>query len=117
MSAREQIISALATVDGLVPSDASPNSPVAGAAWPRWVQSTYSGKLHYLTVSTYDVCVVLPAGQAETTVESADGFVDTVADALLKVGTIEYVAPVAFQFDSGTTMPGIQFRFTPLTCD
>lgn len=117
MTARAQIIAALENVTGLIPGEASPNSPVAGAAWPRWVQSRFNGKLHYVAVSEYDVCVVLPAGMAETTIDAADGLVDSVADALLKIGTIEFCQPVSFTFDEGTTMPGIQFRFTPLVCD
>jgi hypothetical protein len=116
VTARQNIIDALATVTGLNPGDVPPHSPVAGAAWPKWVQSRFTGKLRYSTVSDYDVCVVLPAGMMETTVESADGLVDVCAAALLKIGTIEYVQPVGFTFDDGTTMPGIQFRMTPLIC-
>lgn len=115
-AARDSIVAALATVEGLSPVQTPPASPVAGAAWPKWIQSRFGGKLHYTTVSDYDVCIILPAGMQETAVEAADGLVDVCADALMKIGVIEYCQPVMFTFDSGNAMPGIQFRMTPLVC-
>src|SRR5262245_32566293 len=116
MNGRESIVSALATVTGLTPGLSSPSSPVAGAAWPKWVQSRPAGKLHFVMSSEYDVCIVLPAGMQETSVEAADGLMAQCAAALLKIGTIEYCQPVMFTFDEGTAMPGIQFRMTTIVC-
>lgn len=117
MSAREAIKSALATVDGLIPTDTTPNAPTPGATWPRWVQTRFTGKLAYVPVSDYDVFVVLPAGTNEVSVEAGDGLMVTVSEALYKIGTVEYCQPVTIQFDDGHTMPGLQFRMTPLVCD
>lgn len=115
-TARDAIKDALATVVGLIPTDTTPNAPTPGAAWPRWVQTRFSGKLAMVAVSDYDVLVVLPAGTNETTVESGDGLVVTISEALMKIGTVEFCQPVALTFDEGTTMPGLQFRTTPVVC-
>jgi hypothetical protein len=113
---RDVIGEALATVPGLIPTDTTPKAPTPGAAWPRWVQTTFAGKLHRVAVSAYDVLVVLPAGTNEITVESADGLMEDIATALMKIGTVESCQPVALTFDEGTTMPGLQFRCTPVVC-
>jgi hypothetical protein len=64
-------------------------------------------------VSDYDVFVVLTAAAMETTVETADGLLPQVAEALGKIGTVRIANPVAIQFDEGSTMPGFVVRVTP----
>jgi hypothetical protein len=117
VSARDEIKAALATVPGLIPTDTTPKAPTPGACWPRWVQSRFTGKLRFLPTSDYDVLVVLPAGASEVSVEAADGLMAAVAAALLKIGTVDYCQPVSLTFDEGTTMPGLQFRTTPVYCE
>lgn len=116
MDPRGRIVEALGTVVGITATETVPPAAMAGAAWPTWVQSQFNGKLHYTVSSQYDVIVVLPAGSLETTVEAAGGLVDEAGEALMKIGTIEYVQPVNVAFQDGQTMPGIRFRMTPLVC-
>lgn len=117
MSGRTRIVEALATVPGLNPSVTNPDAPVAGSAWPVWVIARYlAGKLSRPWANDYDVLLVLPAGYAATTVESADGFLPVVAAALSRVGVVQTAEPVAIQVADSSTMPGLRIRVTPREC-
>ena len=109
---RAKLVAALATVPGLLASSSVPDQATAGAAWPRWVQTTYSGRLCELSVHEYDVVVVLPADYAATTVDQGDVFRDLVAPVLNRVGSIAYAEPTLVAFNDNQTMPGIRFRVT-----
>lgn len=117
MSARDDLVTALATVPGISALTTSPDAPVAGSAWPRWVQTRYvGGKLHLIAVNDYDVYAVLPNGAEAATVEQGDGLLPMLAAALLPVAAIDFAEPVSIQFDEGQTMPGIRIRLTPKNC-
>lgn len=117
-TAREAVVDALATVEGLEAFPTMPATPTAGAAWPVWAESHYrTGKLAHPIAHTYDVRVLLPAGTLPDTVDAADGLIEAVMGALSKVGTVETVGPVLVVFETNqATMPGITARVTVATC-
>lgn len=107
---RAAIVAALNAVTGLVGTSSAPDQATAGAAWPRWVQTTYAGHLCTLAKDQYDVLVTLPAGYAATTVDEGDSYRDTVAMALVHLGRVAYAEPVSIAFADRQTMPGLRFR-------
>lgn len=109
---RAALIAALATVNGLTPGPYAPDVATAGAAWPRWIQTTYQGHLCAVAKDDFDVYVVLPADYIETTVDQGDAFRDVVAPALTSAAVVNYAEPVAIQFNDNQTMPGLRFRVT-----
>jgi len=109
-STRGAIVAALEAVTGLHGYTSAPDQATAGAAWPRWVQSTYDGPLATLARDQYDVLVTLPAGYAADTVDEGDRFRDVVALALIRLGRIAYAEPVSIAFQDRQTMPGLRFR-------
>lgn len=110
--ARQTLVDALETVPGLSAGISAPDVATAGAAWPRWVQSTYDAKLCAPTSDQYDVIAVLPGDYATTTVESGDELRDLIEPALWRVAAITYSEPIAVQFNDRQTMPGLRFRVT-----
>lgn len=115
---RQAVVDALATVDGLTPTPAMPDSPQAGSAWPVWVESRYrAGKLSRPFVPTYEVRVILPAAYHPDTVEAGELLADQVAAALSKVGDVDVAEPVTVVFEQNqTAMPGVMARVTVATC-
>jgi hypothetical protein len=109
---RASIVTALSLVPGLTAYSTTPDQAVAGAAWPRWVQTTYDGPLCSLARDQYDVLVTLPADYVQHTVDQGDGYRDTVAMALLAVGTVQYAEPVQINLDDQQAMPGLRLRLT-----
>lgn len=106
---RAAIVDALNTVDGLTGYHTTPDQPVAGAAWPRWTETTYNGPLCTLARSSYDVLITLPADYVADTVDQGDGYRDVVAYALLTVGTVASAEPRTLTFGD-TAMPGLLLR-------
>ena len=107
---REAIVATLDGIEGLTGYSLAPDQATAGAAWPRWVQTTYDGALCTLAKSSYDVLVTLPGDYAEHTVDQGDAFRDTVALALIRLGRIDYAEPVGITFGDSQTMPGLRLR-------
>jgi hypothetical protein len=104
---RGRIVAALGAIPGLVSYASAPDQATAGAAWPRWVQTTYAGNISTLAASAYDVLVTLPADYAGTTVDEGDSFRDVVGLALVRLGRVAY----AERFQSPNdrqTMPGLR---------
>lgn len=113
---RSAIVAALDAIDGLTGYPLVPDQATAGAAWPRWVNTTYDGPLGTLSRSSYDVLVTLPADYAATTVDQGDAFRDVVALALLGIGErVEYAEPVQVTFADRQTMPGLRLRLVITT--
>lgn len=111
-STRAAIVDALTTVSGITPYPVVPDQVTAGAAWPKWVQTTYDGPLCRLTRDTYEVLVTLPAAYVATTVDQGDAFRDAVIPALRQVGRVEFAEPVSITFGDKQAMPGLRFRLT-----
>lgn len=109
---RAALVGALSTVPGLVAASNAPDVATAGAAWPRWIQTTYAGRLCSVAVDEFDVYVVLPGDYIDTTVDQGDAFRDLVEPALAPVAVIAYSEPVAVQFNDNQSMPGLRFRVT-----
>jgi len=111
-STRAALVAALATVSGITPYPVVPDQATAGAAWPKWVQTTYDGPMCHLTRDTYEVLVTLPAAYVATTVDQGDAFRDSVVPALRRVGRVEFAEPVTITFGDKQAMPGLRFRLT-----
>jgi hypothetical protein len=109
---RGAIVAALDDVAGLTAYRVAPDQATAGAAWPRWVQTTYDGALCRLAKDTYEVFVTLPGDYIEHTVDQGDAFRDVVALALINLGRVEYAEPVQIQFQDQQAMPGLRLRLT-----
>jgi hypothetical protein len=109
---RAAIVAALTTVDGVTAYPVVPDQATAGAAWPKWVQTTYDGPLCRLTRDTYEVLLTLPAAYVATTVDQGDTFRDAVIPALRQVGRVEFAEPVSITFGDKQSMPGLRFRLT-----
>jgi hypothetical protein len=95
-----------------------PDTPDAGAAWPVWAESRYTGgKLSRPLTHTYEVRVILPAAYHPDTVDAADGLVEQVCAALSKIGAVDVAQPVSIVFEQNATqMPGLLVRVTVATC-
>lgn len=109
---RAAIVAALNGITGLTGYPVAPDQATAGAAWPRWIQSTYDGPLCTLARDSFDVLVTLPAGYLETTVDEGDRLRDVAALSLQLVGRVEYAEPVSIAFADRQTMPGLRIRLT-----
>lgn len=108
---RSALVAALASVDGLTAYPTAPDQATAGAAWPKWIQTLYTGgHLCELAVTTYDVLVTLPASYVAVTVDQGDSFRDVVATALRDVGRVESAQPAQITFNDRQTMPGLRLR-------
>jgi hypothetical protein len=112
LSARGDLVAALASVEGLVAYRTAPAQATAGAAWPKWVQTTYDGHIDTLGRDTYEILVTLPASYAEQTVDEGDGFRDVVAFALMPVARVTFAEPAQITFNDRQTMPGLRLRVT-----
>lgn len=107
---RSALVAALATVPGLTAYPVAPDQATAGAAWPKWVQTTYDGALCDLARDTYEALVTLPADYVETTVDQGDAFRDQVAFAVMSVGRVEFAEPIQITFQDKQAMPGLRLR-------
>lgn len=112
---RQSLVDALGAVPGLVAGHNAPDVATAGSAWPRWVQTTYAGRLCSVAQDEFDVYAILPADYIATTVDQGDQFRDLIEPALTPVAVIAYSEPVAVQFNDNQTMPGLRFRVTSRT--
>lgn len=109
---RAAIVAVLGAIPGLTAYPVAPDQATAGAAWPRWITSTYDGPLDTLARDQFDVLVTLPAGYLGTTVDEGDSLRDVVALALQRIGRVNYAEPVSIAFADRQTMPGLRLRLT-----
>ena len=107
---RAAIVAALGAIVGLTAYSSAPDQATAGAAWPRWIQTTYDGPLCTLAKDQYDVLVTLPGDYAPATVDDGDSYRDTVGLALVRLGRVVFAEPVSIAFADRQTMPGLRFR-------
>lgn len=108
---RAALVAVLATIDGITAYPVAPDQATAGAAWPKWIQTLYTGgKLAVLAVDTYEVLLTLPASYLAVTVDQGDAFRDVVSDALRPVVRVESVEPAQITFNDRQTMPGLRLR-------
>jgi hypothetical protein len=107
---RAAIVAVLAAIPGLVATSSAPDQATAGAAWPRWIQTTYDGPLCTLAKDQYDVLVTLPGDYAPATIDDGDSYRDTVGLALVRYGRVVFAEPVSIAFADRQTMPGLRFR-------
>ena len=107
---RATLTAALGTVPGLTASPSIPDQATAGAAWVKWIQTTYTGNLETPGIYSYDAFLVLPAEYMAETVDQGDDFLAAVVPALWPLAVVEYAEPVAIQFNDRQTMPGLRLR-------
>lgn len=107
---RAALVAALDSIDGLTGYPVAPDQATDGAAWPKWVQSVYSGRLCDTRLDTWEVYAVLPGSYAPTTADQGDALRDLVAPVLGRFGPIDYAEPVAIAFNDNQSMPGLRFR-------
>lgn len=114
---RQAVVDALATVTGLTPTPAMPDTPDFGSAWPVWAESRYrDGKLARPLVPTYEVRVILPASYHRDTVDVGEELAEEVCAALSKIGSVDVAQPVQVVFEQNQTqMPGLLVRVTVAT--
>lgn len=111
-ASRESLVAVLEGIEGISASSSAPDQATAGAAWPRWVQTTYDGHLCTLARDTYEVLVTLPGSYLEETVDQGDAFRDLVGLELAKVARVQWVEPVSITFGDRQSMPGLRYRLT-----
>lgn len=109
---RQALVGALGSVQGLTAYPSAPDQATAGAAWPKWVQTTYTGHLCDAAADTWEVFATLPADYAPQTVDEGDQLRDLVAPVLVRLGPVEYAEPVSISFQDNQAMPGIRLRMT-----
>lgn len=109
---RALILATLETVPGLSVTPSAPDVAVAGAAWPVWRQTLYTGRLCEPGTHAYDVFAVLPGDYAATTVDDGDRLRDALVPALARVGHVDYAEPIYLTFNDNQTMPGVRVRVT-----
>lgn len=117
-AARQAILDALATIEGVTPYPSMPDVATAGAAWPSWTETTTTrAKLAHALTRTYEVVVVLPADYLPETVDEAEGFDAELAAVLLTVGPFDRITPAMVTFDDNNAMPAIQISgLIPRVC-
>jgi hypothetical protein len=109
---RAALVAALDSVEGLTGYPVAPDQSTAGAAWPKWVQTTYAGRLCDTHVDTWEVYAVLPGDYLPTTADQGDALRDLMAPVLARLGPIEFAEPVSIAFNDHQQMPGLRFRLT-----
>lgn len=107
---RDALVAALASVEGVTAYPVAPDSATAGAAWPKWITSTYGGAVGSLPRDTYECLLTLPAAYTATTVDEGDRFRDQMVFAVWELGTVEFVEPAQITFNDRQTMPGLRLR-------
>lgn len=107
---RDALVAALASVEGVTAYPVAPDSATAGAAWPKWIQSTYDGTLGALPRDIYECLLTLPGSYTATTVDEGDRFRDQMANAVTSLGSIQFVEPAQITFNDRQTMPGLRLR-------
>lgn len=107
---RAAVVAALETVEGVTAYPVVPDQAIAGAGWPKWVQTVFSGHLCATTQDTFDVFVTLPADYLAATVDEGDKLRDVLIPALVKVGNPSYCEPVQITFNDRQTVPAVRVR-------
>jgi hypothetical protein len=115
MTTRHDIAAAVSislTVDGqAITIDGLPVQPATFAvwqAWPVWQSSVWLSRA--AQVRTWQVLLVLPAGDIATWVDATDDILAAIRDALEDVGHVTRVEPVQLMAgDASQTMPGLAF--------
>lgn len=105
---RQQILDALAKIDGLNPSPSAPAPIVAGSAWPGWASSTWINAC--ATLDTYYVFVALPNGHQSVPVDAGDELLEDIATVLWPLGKVTRAEPWSWPVEPGQqTIPLLRF--------
>lgn len=106
--ARQSILDALAKIDGLNPTPATPAPIVAGSAWPGWASSEFINACVMST--TWYVFVALPNGHQAVSVDAGDDLVADIATVLWPIGKVTRVEPWAWPVEPGQqSIPVLRF--------
>ena len=108
MTARTDIVDALAKVPDLSPTPAMPETIVAGSAWPSWSSTTWRNPC--LTAVEWFVFVAVPNADATTTVDAGDAIVEDIATVLWPIGKVTRVEPWRVPVEPGQqAVPVVRF--------
>ena len=89
-------------------STAQPAALAVWQTWPDWLSATWMTA--YVIERVWQVFVILPAADAPTWTAATDAVLTTVRNALIPVGHVERVEPIALvAAESSTTMPAVAF--------
>jgi hypothetical protein len=112
VNTRDDIITALAKVDGLSPVSTQPGVLAAGAAWPVWDHDEWLNPCSYKEF--WFVHVALVGGDRAGTVLAGDDLRVPIAEALFTVPIfVDRVEPSAVQAeDGGQTVPTLLFSIS-----
>lgn len=110
--ARATLVGVLADLTGMTPVPTAPDTATAGAVWPSWIQTTYTGPLCRPSRHTWDVIAILPADETGHTIDVGDQVRDLVAERLATVANLSYSEPIQWTFRDQQTMPAVRFRLT-----
>jgi hypothetical protein len=104
------ILEALAKIDGLNPTPATPATIVAGSAWPVWRRLQPVNVCH--SQETWQVYVALPNGVHEVTTDAGRALVDDVLAVLWEIPAHpgEVVPDALIMEPGGQTIPVLRFE-------
>jgi hypothetical protein len=105
---RAAIVDALKTVAELAVYPTMPDTPTANAAWPAW---SSSAPLNWCANrSEWFVFVIVPNGNAGSTVDAADTVMEDVVAALVTIGKVTRWEPWRMPMEAGQqTVPVVRF--------
>lgn len=109
---RAKLTAALATIPGVSATPTVPDQATAGAAWVKWIQTTYDGTLDSPGTFAYEIILTLPADYLAETVDQGDRFLAALIPALWPVARVQYAEPVSITFNDRQTAPGLRLRVT-----
>lgn len=119
MSTRDDIAAALSTViidydNDVHQLNGQPVRPASLALWqafPDWQSATWLTAC--VVERTWNVYVILPAADPRSWAEATDDAIPAVRDALIKIGNVSRVEPIALvSSEQGVTMPALNFTLT-----
>jgi hypothetical protein len=112
VSARADLVAALATVPGLSVTSTAPDVIHTGTAWPTWRELRRPGGC--VVETAWDAFVVLDSATLDASVDYAEegiGALAAVLDALEAVGLVEVVEPIdVIGSSDGAAYPALRYR-------
>lgn len=96
--ARQEIATALSTVDGVTGHVLRPTLLKTGVGWPSWVGASRAAAYSFMHV--WKATIIVPSGEAAAN-QWLDDHVADLVDALMPVGMIDEYDPTAVPTTSG----------------
>jgi hypothetical protein len=107
----ERVAAAVAPIDGVTGHTVPPDVPLAGAVWSQWAglpdPEQYGDGSVDLTLTQWDVVVVLPAGNDTATYEALATIIPAVVRAVSPLGTLGPIEPTGLLLAAGRLVPAV----------